>query len=221
MTFDDLITADAFTVPDSEERPPRFSAERVAIVSDVSTRLLADRSIVDRPAMAYFAHCPSPHKLFIVGDPAEHGRIVATLAGAVRDEASRRGVDIPPSHTLRKITEAFVLAGSTGGASIPFLGGNLTAVILAERRTAEDRLGGGYLTVEFVDRLVDLADQVGQKHQTLTHYGFSKEDLSEFARRTSLHGLSRIVPVGQALDFDAVWDGYDLLRELTRTMRLC
>ena len=38
--------------------------------------------------------CSSPHKLFIVGDPAEHGGIVVTLAGAVRDEASRRGIDI-------------------------------------------------------------------------------------------------------------------------------
>ena len=35
-----------------------------------------------------------------------------------------------------------------------------------------------------------------------------------------MFGLSRIVPVGQALNFDAVWDGYDLLRELTRTIRL-
>jgi len=35
---------------------PPFSANRTAIVTDVSARLLATRRIVDRPATAYFAH---------------------------------------------------------------------------------------------------------------------------------------------------------------------
>lgn len=35
-------------------------------------------------------------------------------------------------------------------------------------------------------------------------------------------GIDRIVPIGATMEFDLVWDGYDLTRELTRvvTMRI-
>jgi hypothetical protein len=54
---------------------------------------------------------------------------------------------------------------------------------------------------------------VRQSHRTKT----AAED---FTIAAMLVGISRIVPIAQALNFDAVWDGYDLLRELTRTVRL-
>jgi hypothetical protein len=56
--------------------------------------------------------------------------------------------------------------------------------------------------------------------RTLTYYGFVNTAVEDFAIAAMLVGISRIVPIGQALNFDAIWDGYDLLRELTRTVRL-
>ena len=37
-----------------------------------------------------------------------------------------------------------------------------------------------------------------------------------------IKGIDRIVPIGSTMEFDLVWDGYDLTRELTRvvTMRI-
>ena len=32
--------------------------------------------------------------------------------------------------------------------------------------------------------------------------------------------ICRIVPIGQSLSFDAVWDGYDLLRDSVRLIRI-
>ena len=121
---------------------------------------------------------------------------------------------------MRKITEAFALAGAAQGARVPALAGDLMAVILPHRRLTEDRVGGGFVVVEFIEDLFELVDHIRSAHQTLTHYGFDGDEISAFARRCAMFGLSRIVPVGQALNFDAVWDGYDLLRELTRTIRL-
>ena len=34
--------------------------------------------------------------------------------------------------------------------------------------------------------------------------------------KNSLNGIDRIVPIGQALDINFVWDGHDLNRSLTR-----
>jgi hypothetical protein len=53
--------------------------------------------------------------------------------------------------------------------------------------------------------------------QTLCYFGVAKERLcgSEFSTDL-LDRVDRLVPVGRAVEFDAVWDGYDLLHEFTR-----
>jgi len=33
-----------------------------------------------------------------------------------------------------------------------------------------------------------------------------------------LSGIDRIVPVGKALDMDVTWDGYDIVRSLSRVI---
>jgi hypothetical protein len=74
--------------------------------------------------------------------------------------------------------------------------------------------------VEFISELAAPINVVRQSHHTLTYCGFVKTAAEDFAIAAMLVGISRIVPIAQALNFDAVWDGYDLLRELTRTDRL-
>ena len=37
-----------------------------------------------------------------------------------------------------------------------------------------------------------------------------------FARTLPTRAIDRIVPIGTALDFSAVWDGYDLFQILSR-----
>jgi hypothetical protein len=48
--------------------------------------------------------------------------------------------------------------------------------------------------------------------------GFSREELDAFARALNGHGIDRMVPLGSALRFSHVWNGYDLLEGLTRTV---
>jgi len=52
--------------------------------------------------------------------------------------------------------------------------------------------------------------------QTVTSFGFSSAELVELARADQLIGIDRFVPFGQALDFELVWDGFDLVRMLSR-----
>ncbi len=163
--------------------------------------------------------CSSPHKIYVVGDAQAHWPRVAALLEAVDSAARRRGTHIPVAHAIRKLTEALVLAGS-GDAFVPQLSGELISVIFSQPRQVEDRVGGGFVVVEFISDLATLASMVQPTHQTLTYYGFAPSELTDFAKSAIVAGLSRIVPVGQALDFDVVWDGYDLTRELTRTVRV-
>ena len=45
-------------------------------------------------------------------------------------------------------------------------------------------------------------------------------ELGQLATGLGGRGIDRIVPFGSALRFSAVWDGYDLLAELTRVTML-
>ena len=196
-----------------------ISGEALEAIDGAELKRLARNVFVDIFTFDQMG-CSSPHKIYIHGDRRRHRQVVAALADAVQEEAARSGTNISASHSIRKIAEAFALAAENPGADVAFRSGELTTVVLPAPRRAEDRLGGGFLTVEFIDDLNEVIAQIRSKHQTITHYGIKKDALSEIARRGGRFGLSRIVPVGQALDFDAVWDGYDLLRELTRSIRL-
>jgi hypothetical protein len=57
-----------------------------------------------------------------------------------------------------------------------------------------------------------------KKIQTLTYFGFNKTDLKKVVIKNHLKGVDRIVPIGQALDIDFTWDGYDIYNILTRSI---
>jgi hypothetical protein len=81
-------------------------------------------------------------------------------------------------------------------------------------------VGGGFLEVSYVACLAEVARRLEENVQTIVHAGFVQDTLEVFAASLRPFGVTRIVPMGQALDFDAVWDGYDLFSELTRLLRV-
>ena len=55
-----------------------------------------------------------------------------------------------------------------------------------------------------------------EKIQTMTFYGYQKERLQRFIRDKRLRGIDRVVPAGQALAMDLIWDGMNLIERLSR-----
>jgi|ERR1035437_38672 hypothetical protein len=78
------------------------------------------------------------------------------------------------------------------------------------------RCAGGYFLEYEAASLNELKEIVNRKYQTLAYYGYSREELSDFVKFNRLNGIDRIVPFGKTTDFDLVWDGYDLIRSLSR-----
>ena len=74
----------------------------------------------------------------------------------------------------------------------------------------------GYFYEFNIDNLAELKKTVNTKFQTLSYYGLSKSYLEIFFRNTNLEGIDRVVPIGQALDINLFWDGYDINKILTR-----
>lgn len=55
-----------------------------------------------------------------------------------------------------------------------------------------------------------------QKCQTISYYGITKEVWISFMKSMQPSGVDRIVPIGQTMNFSLVWDGHDLIREMSR-----
>ncbi len=61
-----------------------------------------------------------------------------------------------------------------------------------------------------------LKNITNKKLQTITYFGFSKKYLKNFFQSNNFNGIDRVVPFGQALNIDLIWDGYDITKLLTR-----
>lgn len=62
------------------------------------------------------------------------------------------------------------------------------------------------------DLIKDLSSQI----QTVTYFGIDPNVLCNRIIDTNCLGVDRIVPIGQALDFEFTWDGINLIERLTR-----
>ena len=74
----------------------------------------------------------------------------------------------------------------------------------------------GDFSPKLTDDINNLAHVINSKYQTLTYFGIDKSELLGFVVKNRLSGIDRIVPVGKALDMDVMWDGYDIVRSLSR-----
>lgn len=80
----------------------------------------------------------------------------------------------------------------------------------------EYRCAGGYFLEYSAASLNELEIIVNRKYQTLAYYGYSLEELNSFIKTNRLNGIDRVVPFGKTTDFSLTWDGYDLIRTLSR-----
>lgn len=55
-----------------------------------------------------------------------------------------------------------------------------------------------------------------KKVQTCAYFGIDKNELRDYLTRQGFVGIDRIVPFGATLDIDVVWDGYDLINQMSR-----
>jgi hypothetical protein len=66
--------------------------------------------------------------------------------------------------------------------------------------------------------LDELAPILDSGIQTVTYFGVEPGRIAELVIRHRIKAIDRIVPMGKALDFDLIWDGYDLPRTLSRVV---
>ena len=67
-----------------------------------------------------------------------------------------------------------------------------------------------------INNLSKIKHSISKKCQTLTYFGFEKKELEVFLLNNNLSGIDRAVPIGNALNINPIWDGFNVLNELSR-----
>jgi hypothetical protein len=78
----------------------------------------------------------------------------------------------------------------------------------------------GYFYEYYSKSLNDIPNIFENSCQTITYLGLSKDEINKFLRCTRPKGIDRIVPIGRSMEFSLEWDGYDLIRILSRKIIL-
>ena len=74
----------------------------------------------------------------------------------------------------------------------------------------------GYFYQYLSNDLSILSKIITEKYQTLSYFGLDRAFFKQFIQKNEIRGIDRIVPIGRSMEMNYLWDGYNLLRALTR-----
>ena len=161
--------------------------------------------------------CSSPKSLVWRG--SEETADAASADFWPRVEAAARGgaFEWADAHATAKLVAEQSLAIDAPVAILASASNRVRAVrgALAEVNVPSGA-GNGFFREARVDALDDLLSVARPNWQTIASYGIPAADWAVALAQAVPHGIARIVPIGTALDFDVVWDGRDLLTDMTR-----
>ena len=82
------------------------------------------------------------------------------------------------------------------------------------------KYNSGFYFEKDIEGLSEIKEVCDVRCQTLTYYGVREEVFRRFLEESRPVGIDRIVPMGKSMDFTLVWDGYDLIRQMSRIIAI-
>ncbi len=162
--------------------------------------------------------CTSPRLIYWLGEGESLSAAQQRFWNAVQAYAQPR-YPVEPVVAVDKLTAVYRASIGLSGAKVQPMADNTVVRVQVDALTAdidEHRCAGGFF-VEYAGKTLDaLVPVVKRKYQTLSYIGAEKEALRRFVADNGLRGIDRIAPVGHTMDFALTWDGYDLIRTLSR-----
>lgn len=192
-----------------------MSESSISALADGPLQALAQGFYNDAYLMDQNA-CSSPHLIVWLNVDGGKGR--ARFWAAVKKIATKNMV-LKPVEAVDKYTRLLsnFIEGPEGQHRID-ADEHVTRIRMAKLPNDIDKMRGIFgLFYEFeTGNISDVAHIVNSKYQTLTYFGLAPLALGNFVVQNCLSGIDRIVPVGSALAMDTIWDGVDVLKQLSR-----
>ncbi len=167
--------------------------------------------------------CSAPRLIYWVGDSKDILKAKEIFWKSLHEALLEKKYDIQLMTAVNKYSASCNAALDYDGVSLPIASDNLINRIelksLYSDVTERTCAGGSYF--EYSNQAPDkLLNFVSRKFQTLTYIGFKRDELVSFFAGKGIVGLDRIVPCGRASEFALIWDGYDLIRHMSRVVSI-
>jgi len=69
-----------------------------------------------------------------------------------------------------------------------------------------------------IDDIEKISEYDNKKIQTITYYGIDSNKIATTITSKSMQGIDRIVQFGEAMSIDVVWDGYEVIKMMSRVV---
>ena len=163
--------------------------------------------------------CSSPRLIMWHGDDNTTTKAQAQFWSDLESYLNKRAWAVEPSTNIGRMTAACALAArgqATSASGFTCAAPSRTTIDRIDESMRESHPGGGMFLELRIDDIAQALTQLSPRDQTLSIFGISHDELLPALRSSQTRGVDRIVPVGEALAFGPVWDGYDLLEQFTR-----
>jgi len=165
--------------------------------------------------------CSSPRVVFFRGSAEGSAAAASRLGDALKSRVEIEQYQVPTGALMNKLVAAAAVAGDGGSGRVDWASPEVTVVDQPIHSPGSQVApGGGFFSFRSIGELSEMVSHVSARIQTLSHFGIAEDDLVAFAQGLNGVGIDRIVPVGQALNFDRFWDGHDLLRVFSKSTAL-
>lgn len=163
--------------------------------------------------------CTSPRVIVWLGNQKEQAKEIfwQTLYPLVKEKYT-----LAPVQAVGKLG-AFCLAAAAAPLHLIKEKDNLMTRIKIDKLTPmlmEYKYNSGFFFEYDAKDMTEILPLATLKCQTMTYFGMSKDLLKDFFIKCRPQGIDRAVPMGKSMDFTLVWDGYDLIRELSRKISI-
>lgn len=157
--------------------------------------------------------CSSPHSLFIVGLTIDKKEILERIYIKISEMAEAKYEEDISSIASLKLNQSVVDIIEEKIVKTMNSSNYITFSELSSNEIPHS-CGAGYLYYKLVDTLEDVIPFINAKTQTITYTGLNNLEIKEFLNKIDVETVDRIVPIGKALDFDYIWDGYNIFMEM-------
>ena len=157
--------------------------------------------------------CSSPHSLFIVGSTIDRKEVLERIYIKLSEMAEAKYEEDISSIASLKLNQS-VVDIIEGKIFKTINSSNYITFSELSSNEIPHSCGAGYLYYKLVDTLEDVIPFINTKTQTITYSGLNNLEIKEFFNKIDVETVDRIVPIGKALEFDYIWDGYNIFTEM-------
>lgn len=181
--------------------------------ADIAKKFFYDTYVTDQNA------CSSPRIIIWFGEKISEAQEKFWSALNI---AVRKNYEMQPIQAVDKLSAACLLAMKNSDIKI-LSDDNFAMRILTKNLSAdlmENKVGGGYFFEYCAKNIEEIFPILNKSCQTLAVLGLDKKMLREKIISAGLRGVDRIVDFGETNRLELIWDGFDLIREMSRTIDL-